>query len=57
MVDADRDGILSRMRTAVGSGLMWLERIVMLLGAALCLVIGGALVVWLLIADWQILAG
>lgn len=36
---------------------MWLERIVMLLGAALCLVIGGALVVWLLIADWQILAG
>ncbi len=33
------------------------KRMVKLLGAALCLVIGGALVVWLLAVDWQVLAG
>jgi hypothetical protein len=48
-------GILGRMKTAIGSGLMWLERILMLLGAALCLGLGGALVAWLVVADWQIL--
>ncbi len=34
---------------------MWLERILMLLGAALCLGLGGTLVAWLVVADWQIL--
>jgi hypothetical protein len=45
------------MKTAIGSVWLWVERIVKLLGAALCLVIGGVLVAWLLAVDWQVLAG
>ena len=50
-------GILGQMKTAIGSVWLCVERIVKLLGAALCLVIGGALVAWLLAVDWQVLAG
>jgi hypothetical protein len=50
-------GILGRMKTAVGSGWLWVGRIVKVVGAALFLVITGALVAWLVSVDWQVLTG
>ena len=45
------------MKTVLGSVVLWVERIVVLLAAALCVVIVGAFVAWLLAVDWQALAG
>jgi hypothetical protein len=50
-------GIVGRMNTAMGTGLLWAQRIGRLLLAALCIVAAAVLAVWLLVVDWQILFG
>jgi hypothetical protein len=45
------------MKTVLGSVALWVERIVVLLAAAVCFVIVGAFVAWLLAVDWQALVG
>ena len=49
--------IVSRMNTAIGTGLLWAQRIGKLLLAALCIAAAAILAVWLLVVDWQILFG
>jgi hypothetical protein len=48
---------LRRMKTAIGSALLWVERIAKLLGIGVFLAISAAFLLWVLVVDWQVLGG
>jgi hypothetical protein len=45
------------MRPAIGAGVLWAQRICLVLAATLVLALAVAVAVWLLVVDWQIIAG
>jgi hypothetical protein len=45
------------MQTAIGSLVLWLQRIAAILAVALTLVAAVALAAWLVVVDWQVIVG